>query len=95
MSEARAAACRLAKALFLPLTFRNLYVIEHAIEAEIAAASCTIDEAVGEISRQAAAARELGENVNYFWFEDSGWRFRKITFQEQEEMRMRRKARWY
>lgn len=92
--EFRAAACRLLKRLGLPLTFRNLYVVELAIEAEIALSSNSIQQIVDEIAEQAEAARSLGEPVNYFWFEDCGWRYRKLTFKERDEMRLRRRGSW-
>jgi hypothetical protein len=93
--EFRAAACRLLKWLGLPLTFRNLYVVELAIAAEVGLASSTIEQAVEEISSQAQAARELGVVVNYFWFEDCGWRFPKLSFKERDDLRMREMARRY
>lgn len=73
MSEAKAAACRLAKRLALPLTFRNLYVIELAIEAE--ASRCgSISEAVEIIFEPAMDELFRGRVVNYFFFEDARWR---------------------
>ncbi len=91
MTEAKAAAIGLAKRLCLPLTFRNLYVIELALEAESGSSpQLTLQQITQEIFEQAEAARRLGEQVNYFWFEDCGWRFRKITFKERDEMRLRR-----
>lgn len=110
MTEAKAAACRVAKALCLPLTFRNLYVIELAIEAEIEfsatphtssagvdvpGAEVPVAQVTAEIIGQAQAARRLGVSINYLWFEDCGWRFHKFTFQERDEMRMRERARHY
>jgi hypothetical protein len=95
MSEARIAACGLLKRLGFPLTFRNLYVAELAIEAETALSSNSLQQVTEEIFSQAEAARSMGVTVNYFWFEDCGWRFHKFTFQERDEMRMRAKARYY
>jgi len=92
MTEAKIAACHLAKRLCLPLTFRNLYVIELAIEAEITFSSISVQEAANQIADYAIAARETGEHVDYFWFEDCGWRYRKLSFRERDEHRMRQLA---
>lgn len=95
MSEARTAACRLAKCLGLPRSFRNLYIIELAIETEVELSSCSIDEATTEIIEQARAARSTGIFVNYHWFEDAGWQFHRFTFKERDDRRMRQMARYY
>lgn len=96
MTEAKAAACRLVKCLGLVPTFRNLHVIELAIEAESAFASISIPEAADRIIECARVYRdELHQCLNYFWFEDCCWRQPKLTFKHQDELRMREKASWY
>ena len=95
LSVARLAACRFAKCLGLPLTFRNLYVIELAIEAECQFSKVTVAKAAAIIMDGASAARSLGECVNYFWFEDCCWRHPKLSFKQRDDLWMREKARWY
>lgn len=92
MTEAKAAACLLLKRLGFPLTFRNLYVVELAIEAESGLSSIPPDVAAEFIIDCARMALRDGENLNYFWFEDAGWRNPKRSFKQQDELRMRREA---
>lgn len=89
MTEAKAAACRLAKCLGLVPTFRNLYVIELAITAESQFSSTSIQQATDQIIADAHNARETGEHVDYFWFEDECWRHPKLSYQERDELRFR------
>lgn len=116
LSVARLAACRFAKCLGLPLTYRNLYVIELAIEAEVVFAEqynrelaqflareegqpmkqpvpVSIAQAAATIMDGAISARERGECVNYFWFEDCGWRQPKLSFKERDDLRFRARYR--
>ena len=95
VGEARAAACHIAKCLALPITFRNLYVIELAVKTEVDLSAVPFSEAAATIIAEAHAARRMGVFVNYFWFEDGGWRFHKLTFKERDEQRTREKARYY
>jgi hypothetical protein len=95
LSVARLAACRFAKCLGLPLTYRNLYVIELAIEAESNFSQVTIAKAASIIMDGALAALEMRECVNYFWFEDCCWRHPKLSFKERDELRMRDGASWH
>lgn len=87
LSVARLAAIRFAKCLGLPHSFRNLYIIELAIDAESNFSQVTIARAAAIIMDGAIAARESGECVNYFWFEDCGWRHPKLSYKERDEMR--------
>lgn len=89
------AACSFAKCLGLPLTYRNLYVIELAIEAESNFRQVGIAKAAALILDSAQAAIEMGECVNYFWFEDCCWRHPKLSYRERDDLRMSVKARWY
>lgn len=95
MTEAKAAACRLVKTFGLLPTFRFLYIVELSIKTESEFSSISIRESTDEIIRQARFALQRGETLNYFWFEDCGWRYAKLTFKERDELRMREKARWY
>jgi hypothetical protein len=86
------AAIRLAKSLGLPLTHRNLYVIEKAVEAESSFQKISTGAAV-EIIRDGAMAEVVrGGELNYFFFEDCRWRYPKLTFKERDDLRMREKA---
>lgn len=95
MTEAKIAACRLVKTLGLVPSFRNLHIIELAIESESSFSSVSIQQSTDQILAIARTAIELGECVNYFWFEDCCWRNPKLSFKERDEMRTREKARWY
>lgn len=95
LSVARLAACRFAKCLGLPLTYRNLYVIELALEAESNYSQVSIAKAAAIILDSAQAALRTGECVNYFWFEDCCWRNPKLSYKERDDLRMREMARWY
>ena len=95
MTDAKAAACRLVKCLGLVPTFRNLYVIELAITAESEFSSTSIEQATDQIIAAAHSAREMGEHIDYFWFEDECWRHPKLTFKERDDLRMRQMAHWY
>lgn len=95
LSVARLAACRFAKCLGLPLTYRNLYIVELSIEAESNFSQVGIARAAATILDSAVAARDMGVCVNYFWFEDCCWRQPKLSFKERDDLRMREKARWY
>jgi len=89
------AAIRLAKSLGLPLTHRNLYVIEKAIEAESNFRQIPVGAAV-EIIRDGALAEAVrGGELNYFFFEDCRWRYPRLTFKERDDLLMREKARYY
>jgi hypothetical protein len=92
MSEAMVAACRLVKSLGLVPSFRNLYVIELAIRAESQFSSITIREAADRIIAIGRIALQMGECLNYFWFEDACWRNPKLSFKERDDLRMRREA---
>jgi hypothetical protein len=112
LSVARLAACSLAKRLCLPLTFRNLYVIEMAIEAERTYAEnynwdmerslafeqkrkpnptgpVSVSRAAATIMEGAILALEMGECVNYFWFEDCCWRRPKLSFKDRDYLHER------
>lgn len=85
MTVARLAAVRFAQCLGLPLTFRNLYVIELAIEAESEFRRVSIGEAA-EIIRDGAMAEAVrGGELNYFFFEDCRWRYPKLNAAERRE----------
>lgn len=89
------AAIGLAKRLGLPRTFRNLYVIEAAIQAEKEFRGCSIAEAAEEIHAGAMAAAERGDAVNYFFFEDCRWRYLPLTWAEKENLARRKiRASW-
>jgi hypothetical protein len=92
VSVARLAAIRFAKCLGLPLTYRNLYVIELALDAESSFSQVSIAKAAAIILDGAIAARTMGECVNYFWFEDCGWRQPKLSFKQRDDLRMRAEA---
>ena len=89
VSVARLAACRFLKCLGMPLSFRNLYIVELSIEAESAFSQVTIAKAAAIILDAAQLDLELGRCVNYFWFEDCCWRMPKLTFKEQDDLRFR------
>ena len=95
MTEAMTAACRLTKSLGLVPSYRNLYIIELAITAESEFSSTSIQQATDRIIADARIARELGEHVDYFWFEDECWRHPKLSFKQRDEIQEREKARWY
>jgi len=95
MTEAMRAALQLVKTLGLNPTFRFLYIVQLSINTESEFRSISIPEAADRIIAQAKAALEMGECVNYHWFEDCCWRHPKLSFKERDEMRMREKARWY
>jgi hypothetical protein len=95
MTEARAQACRLIKSLGLVPSFRNLYIVELAINAESSFSSISIPEATDRIITEARSALQMGECLNYFWFEDCCWRNPQLSFRERDDLRMREKARWY
>jgi hypothetical protein len=92
MSEARIAACRLIKILGLVPSFRNLYIVELAIASESQFASIPIQQATDEIIQIARVALQMGECLDYFWFEDCCWRHPKLSFKERDELRMRQRA---
>lgn len=92
LSVASLAAIRFCKCLPLPLSFRNLYIVELSIEAESNFSQVSIAKAAAIIMDGAIAAREMGECVNYFWFEDSGWRQPKLSFRQRDELLNRREA---
>lgn len=87
--ELKAAACRLMKCLGIVRTHRNLYIVQLAIESECEMSSRSIEEAAIQIIQIAGHAREMGEHVDYFWFEDSCWRYPKLSFKERDEYRDR------
>jgi hypothetical protein len=95
MTEARKAALRLVKTLGLVASFRNLYIVELSITAESEFASISTEEAAGEIIRCGRAALQLGECLDYFWFEDSCWRNPKLSFKERDELRLSRANQFY
>lgn len=95
MTEAMQAACRLVKSLGLVPSFRFLYIVELSIQTESEFSSLSIQETADQILGQARAALQMGECVNYHWFEDACWKHPKLSFKERDEMRMREKARWY
>jgi hypothetical protein len=95
LSVARLAACRFAKCLGMPLSYRNLYIIELSIEAESNFSKVSIAKAAAVIMDAAQAALEMGECVNYFWFEDCCWRHPKLSFKERDDLRMRQMAAWH
>lgn len=90
-----AEACRLAKRLGLPLTFRNLYVIDAAIAAESEFLNVDPREAADTIIEGAIEHAERGEEINYFFFEDCRWRYPRLTWAEKEAIaeRQLRRAR--
>ena len=106
--ELKTAALRLMKCLGLVPTFRNLYIVQLAIETErdlsatdnkrlaqegllgpgkLAPLELSIPAATDRIIFAAEHARYTGETVNYFWFEDSMWRFSKLSFRERDSLR--------
>lgn len=87
MSEAMQAAVRLTQTLGLVPTFRNLYIREAAIKAESSYASISVQEAADRIIKEGKLALEMGESLDYFWFEDCCWRYPKHSFKERDEMR--------
>lgn len=91
MTVAKLAAIRMAKCLALPLTFRNLHVIELALEAESQFAKVSITKAADTILQCAMAQSDIGEAINYFWFEDGCWRQRRLSFKERDEIRFQRR----
>jgi signal recognition particle subunit SEC65 len=85
MSGLMQSAVRLAKSLGLPLTHRNLYVIEKAIEAEKNFRQVEIGAAV-EIIRDGAMAEAVrGGELNYFFFEDCRWRYPRLSAAERRQ----------
>lgn len=94
MTPAMAQACRLIKTLGLVPSFRNLYVIELAITAESDFSSTPLPQATDQIISDARSGRQMGEHIDYFWFEDECWRHPKLTFKQRDEIRMREKAAW-
>ncbi len=74
MSEAMQAAISLAKRFGLPLSHRNLYVIELAILAESEFRQISIGGAAANIREGALAEVTRGGSLNYFFFEDARWR---------------------
>jgi len=90
MNEVRIAACRLIKILGLVPSFRNLYIVELAIGSESQFASISIQQATDEIIRIARIALQMGECLDYFWFEDCCWRHPKLSFRERDDLRDRR-----
>jgi hypothetical protein len=95
MTEAMQSAISLVKTLGLVPTFRNLHIIELAITAESDFSSISIPESAALIIDAARTALEMGECVNYHWFEDSCWKHPKLSFKERDDLRMREKASWY
>lgn len=95
MTEAMQSACRLVKTLGLVPSYRNLYVIELAIRAEASFSTISVQEATDRIITTGRSALQMGECLDYFWFEDACWRHPKLSFQERDEMRVRAKARYY
>ena len=91
----RLAACRLLKCLGMPRSFRNLYIVELALEAETDFSRCGVARAAATIFECAQAARAMGECVNYFWFEDSGWRQPKLSYKQRDEIMLRSKLGCY
>lgn len=89
------AAIRLVKSLGLVPSYRNLYVIELAISSESNFSSIPIAEAAERIIADGRAALQMGESLDYFWFEDACWRHPKLSYRERDELRMREKARCY
>ena len=87
--ELKAAACLLMKCLGIVRTHRNLYIVQLAIECECEMSSRSIEEAAIQIIQIAGHAREMGEHVDYFWFEGSCWRYPKLSFKERDEHRDR------
>lgn len=95
LTVARLAACRFCKCLGFPLTYRNLYVVELALEAESNFSQVGIAGAAKIIMDAAMLDLQDGRCVNYFWFEDCCWRHPKLSFKEQDYLRTRGKARYY
>ena len=75
------------KCLGLVPTFRNLYIVQLAIETEVNISSASIEQAADQIIADAIVARQMGEHVDYFWFEDCCWRFPKLSFKERDRLR--------
>ena len=92
MTEAMQAAISLAKRFGLPLSHRNLYVIELAVLAECEFRQICIPEAAANIREGALAEITRGGSLNYFFFEDAGWRYPRLSFKERDELRMRNEA---
>jgi hypothetical protein len=87
MTEAMQAAISLAKRFGLPLSHRNLYVIELAVLAESDFRQILIPEAASNIREGAMAEIVRGGSLNYFFFEDAGWRFpRRETKADRNRM---------
>jgi hypothetical protein len=95
LSVARLAACRFLKCLGMPTSYRNLYIVELSLEAESDFSHVSIAKAAAIIMDAAQAALQMGECVNYFWFEDCCWRHPKLSYKERDDLRMREMARWY
>jgi hypothetical protein len=94
MTEALQRAVSLAKRFGLPLTHRNLYVIEKAVESESGFRQVSIAAAAANIREGALAAITRGESLNYFFFEDARWRpenvplRRNVNAEREERLRM-------
>ena len=72
--ETKAAALRLIKCLGLVLSFRNLYIIQPALEAEGRFLRLPMQEAANHVIGMALIAFDRGDDVDYFWFMDCRWR---------------------
>lgn len=84
LTEAMQAAISLAKRFGLPLTHRNLYVIELAILAERDFREVSLWEAAAYVREGAMAAKLRGVELNYFFFEDASWRPNRETRAEND-----------
>jgi hypothetical protein len=72
-------AKRVIEMLGIPITGRNLEVIEAAIKAEAAYTGLPLDEAAERIMREAIEDRRDGKPIDKFYFEDTKWRNRNGT----------------
>ena len=89
MTEARIAACRLIKHLGHVPTFRMLYVVELALQAECDYQHCSLVQSAKTIFDGAMEQVRRGEAVDYFFFEDCRWRYFRLSRVEREEIAKR------
>lgn len=92
MTEAMQAAISLVKRFGLTHSHRLLYIVELAILAECEFREISIPEAASNIREGALAEITRGGSLNYFFFEDCGWRYPRLSFKERDEMRIRAEA---
>jgi hypothetical protein len=74
LSESMQQAISLAKRFGIPLSHRNLYVIDLAVQAESEFRQISLCAAAANIREGALAEIARGGSLNYFFFEDAGWR---------------------